>query len=171
MECAHEELTTQYTRTASRAAASSENGDDDEKPTPVYASPEDELKAIYQAKTGDAITLRVLDAIRVNLEITNVAMSDFVAEVRKHAPNDWRNPAGFLRDLSKRFRAKTRPAADPVTAAEAAARAYQCSICRSRTPGEGALLQEGVSVPCECASQEYIARMRARGIFPQVPPQ
>ena len=94
--------------------------DDEEKPPEVYASPEDELKAIYQAKAGTPITIEVLSAIRENLELTAVDMGEFVAAVKKsHIQNKWRNPAGFLRDFSNRFRSKTRVAARPVTAAEA----------------------------------------------------
>ena len=151
------------------AAASSQKGDDaDEDPEVAYASPEDELKAIYLAKAGEPITIAVLDAIRVNLELNRVSTHDFIAEVRKHTANEWRNPAGFLRDLSKRFRAKTRAAADPVTAAEDQARKYQCPICHSKTPGEGAVLIDGKSVPCSCASPEYIARQRERSVFTEL---
>jgi hypothetical protein len=70
-----------------------------------FASPDDELKAIFRAKAGEPITISVRDSIRVTLEVNQVSMEDFVTEVRKHVANDWRNPAGFLRDLSKRFRA------------------------------------------------------------------
>ena len=108
----------------------------------------------------------MLDAIRLNLELNRVSMAEFVAEARKHAANDWRNPPGFLRDLSKRFRAKTVAANGPVTAAEAAARDYQCSHCFSKRPGEGLLpAGNGKFRPCACAIPEYIERMRARGIL------
>jgi len=131
-----------------------------------YASPEDELKAIYFSKTGEHITIALLSAIRTNLELTCVSMSDFVMGVREHAKNEWRNPAGFLRDLSKRFVAKTRRASRPKTAAEADAENYQCKICASRTPGEGAVPGSDAKFqPCACASQEYITRQRARGVF------
>ncbi len=53
----------------------------------------------------------------------------------------------------------------PVTSAEAAVRDYKCSICHSVTPGEGAILRNGVWVPCECASPEWIAHQRERGVF------
>ncbi|HEV2200004.1 MAG TPA: hypothetical protein VGR73_09285 [Bryobacteraceae bacterium] len=142
-------------------------GPDDERPSAVlYASPEDELKALYLAKAGEPITVELLRAIRTNLELGGVPLGDFVAAVRKQARNKWRNPAGFLRDQSRNFRAKTRVAARPVTAAEAAARDYQCLKCFSRTPGEGAVLDgDGKPVPCTCASPEWVARQRARGIF------
>jgi hypothetical protein len=151
---------------------SGKSADDDEKaPQVLYASPDDELKAIYTAKTGESITIEVLDAIRANVAGVCSDMGDFVAEVKRHVKNEWRNPAGFLRDLSKRLRRKNQAASAPVTAAEAAALNYRCAICNSRTKGEGALLTNGKLGPCSCASPEYIARQRTRGIFPEEPPQ
>lgn len=149
------------------------NGDDEgEHPGEPYASPDDDLKAIYLAKTGEPITVAVLDAIRLHLELNQLSMRDFVAEVRKHAENQWRNPAGFLRDLSKRFRAKTRPASAPVTAAEADEKNYRCEHCSSRVRGEGVILDaNGKLAPCSCASPEYIARERERGVFAMEAPQ
>jgi hypothetical protein len=144
-----------------------QKGDDEaESPKGPYASPEDELKAIYQSKSGEPITISVLDAIRANLECARVSIDDFLVEVRKHVNNEWRNPAGFLRDLSQRFRAKTRLAGAPVTAAEAEEKNYRCQLCGSRARGEGAILDAtGKPVPCCCASPEYIARQRERGVF------
>ena len=167
-ERAREGLKTEDSRAAvSAGAASSQKGDDaDENPGVGYASPEDELKAIYQAKAKEPITTELLHVIRANLELSGVSPGDFVVEVRKHTQNAWRNPPGFLRDLSKRFRAKTRQASAPLTVAEVIAKNYRCSVCHSRTPGEGAVPgQGGKLVPCECASAEYIERQRARGVF------
>ncbi len=143
-----------------------EGDDSDEPPGVRYASPEDELKAIYLAKSGEPITVVLLDAIRSNLEVTRIALADFVAEVRKHVRGDWRNPAGFLRDLSKRFRLKTLTASAPISAAEALVRDYRCPICFSRTPGQGAIVDGGLSVPCACASADWVAELRFRRVFP-----
>ena len=131
-------------------------GDDEAKHAEgPYASPEDELKAIYQSKAGEPITIQVLGKIRANLELTPVDMSDFVIELRKHVKGDWRNPPGFLLDLSKHFVVKTKPASRPKTEAETAAENYRCPRCASRTPGEGALPgPAGTLVPCTCASAE-----------------
>ena len=139
-ERAREELKIENLRACvSAVAASSQSGDDaDETLSVAYASPEDELKAIYQAKAREPITTELLHVIRANLELSGVSPGDFVVEVRKHTPNDWRNPPGFLRDLSKRFRTKTRRASTPLTVAEVVAKNYQCSVCHSKTPGEGA---------------------------------
>ena len=169
-ERAREELTTEDLRaSASAAAASSQKGDAaDENPGVGYASPEDELKVIYQAKAREPITTELLHAIRANLELSGVSLSDFVVELRKHTQNALRNPPGFLRDLSKRFRAKTRQASAPLTVAEVIEKYYRCSVCHSKTPGEGAVLIDGKSVPCECASPVWIERQRARGVFEAV---
>jgi hypothetical protein len=168
-EHAHEEWPIEHTDVVSDVGSfSSKKAPDDEHPEERFASPHDELKAIYQDKAGEPITIHLLDAIRLNLECTTVSMSDFVVEVKKHAQNEWRNPAGFLRDLSQRFRLRTRTADRPVTAAEAQARNYKCPNCHSRIPGEGIIpAADGKFVPCTCASPEYIAHQRERGIFAQ----
>jgi hypothetical protein len=165
-ERARGDLAPEHSSAASGDAFSHIGADDGGHSGALYVSPEDELKAIYQAKAGEPITVELLRAIRTNLELAGVPIADFVAAVRKQAPNKWRNPPGFLRDLSKRFHAKTRVAAQPVTAAEAAARDYQCPKCFSRRQGEGAVPGcDGLPVPCTCASPEWIARQRARGLF------
>ena len=147
--------------------------DDEENPPEVYASPEDELKAIYQAKAGAPITIEVLRAIRDDLELIGVGMGEFVSALKEsHIQSEWRSPAGFLRDFAKRFRSKTRVASRPMTAAEAEARDYQCKICFSKMPGEGILQGDnGTLKQCSCASPEYIARQRERGTFPPEKPQ
>ncbi len=172
-ERARERLTTEDLRSrVSAAPASSQNGvDADENPGVEYASPEDELKAIYKAKTGEEITSDLLRAIRVNLELSGVSLGDFVVEVRKHSENRWKNPPGFFRDLSKRFHTKTRAATRPVTAVEAALRDYQCPKCFSKKPGEGLRLVGDKAIPCECASPEHIEYLRAHaGSSLQRPP-
>ena len=144
----------------------SREGDDSDEPSGTrYASPEDELKAIYLEKAGEPITVVVLDAIRSDLGGARIALADFVAEVRKHVGGNWRNPAGFLRDLSKRFRLKTLAASAPISAAEALVRDYRCPICYSRTPGQGAIVEGGRSIPCTCAGADWVAEMRSRGVF------
>jgi hypothetical protein len=140
--------------------------DDEETPAEVYASPEDELKAIYLSKAGHSITIAVLDSIRLNLELNRVTMGDFVSGLkRQHLAGNWKNPPGFLRSLSKNFRAKNQPASEALTAAEAEEKNYQCQICSSRVRGEGALARDNKMVPCSCADPEWIARQRARGVF------
>jgi hypothetical protein len=170
-ERAGDEVKTEHSGAGSRSGSFQRMADDEEKPREVYVFPEDELKAIYLAKAGTPITIEVLSAIRETLELTSVGMGEFVSALKEsHIQSQWRNPAGFLRDFSKRFRSKTRVAARPVTAAEEEARNYQCPLCHSKTRGEGAVLTEGKWVPCACASPEWIARQRARGVFPPEDP-
>lgn len=173
MERVREKSTIEAPVAASAEPISPEkNADDDESPGSRYASPDEELKAIYEAKTGERITIEVMDAIRSNLLTSEVSKSDFVEEVKKHAQNQWRNPPGFLRSLSVRYRAKIRVVGAPVTAAEAAEKAYQCPICFSCTRGEGMVVGgNGKPAPCTCASPEYIAHKRASGFFTEETPQ
>lgn len=170
-ERADEERKTEFSSAGSEAGFSQRTADDEENPDERYASPEDELKAIFLARAGEPITVDVLDAIRVNLELNVVTMAEFVSALKSHRSGHWRNPAGFLRDLSKKFRSKNQHAADPVTAAEAAEKNYRCQSCGSRVRGEGARLVGGKAMPCECASADYIARQRARGIFSDEAPE
>jgi hypothetical protein len=145
--------------------------DDEEKPAEVYASPEDELKAIYLKKNGEHITIEVLDAIRGHLEPNRISFERFVGEVKKHSANEWRNPAGFLRALAQRFRTKTRPASAPVTAAQAEEQNYRCALCGSTVRGQGLRLEGKKIIPCECASAEYVAERTAQGTFDESKPQ
>src|SRR5260370_18147666 len=106
-----------------------------------------------------------LDEGQLCLEINGVTVVDFGRELRGHLHGRWRNPAGFIRDLAQRFRAKTVFASAPVTAAEAEERNYRCSVCGSDRRGEGAVLENGQEVPCACADPGWIATQRARGFF------
>lgn len=146
--------------------------DDEAKLGEVYASPEDALKAIYLAKAAEPIPVVVLSAIRTNLELTQVTLDEFVDELKKHhLQGNWRNPAGFLIDFSRRYRSKIRSASAPLTAAEAEEKNYRCLICSSTVRGEGVRLVDDKLVPCSCASHEYISRERERGIFSEETPQ
>jgi hypothetical protein len=138
---------------------------DDDETRERYASAEDELKAIFQEKAGARITIAVLDSIRGNLADRGVSVERFVEEVRRHKVSNWKNPSGFLRNLSKTFRMKTASAGPAVTAAKAAVRDYQCPHCGSRTQGQGAVLIDGKPVPCRCASPEYVQKLIERGVF------
>src|SRR5258706_2602080 len=164
-ECTDEERKTERSSAGSRAGSFQRSADDGEKPGEVYASPEDELKAIYLAKAGRPITIEVLDAVRLCLEVNGVSPNDFVRELRGHINGRWLNPAGFIRDLAQRFRAKTMFASAPIRAAEAEERNYQCSICGSDRRGEGALFVDGREIPCACADPNWIEKQRARGFF------
>jgi len=171
-ERAGDEFATEHSGAVGAQPDFPKNGDDGEKPREEYATPEDELKAIYQTKAAQSITIRVLDAIRVNLELNRVSMGEFVSVVRTHLAGQWENPAGFLRYLSKNFRAKAQPASEPITMSEAEQKNYRCLLCHSIIRGEGAVPGlEGKLVPCVCASPDWIERQRARGVFAAEPAQ
>jgi hypothetical protein len=121
------------------------------------------MKALYSAKTGQSFRVDDLDAIESILFDAGVSWEVYVADVRGHSWDRIRNPVGFLKDRAKKSRTLTRKSSRPVTAAEAADRAYKCDLCGSRVRGEGAVPVDGKAVPCSCASPEWIARQRARG--------
>jgi len=144
--------------------------DDDSRRT-EYASAKDELKALYRAKTGTAIRVSDLDAIEFTLVAAGVTWETFVVELRRHAWDRVTNPVGFLKHLSKKFRLKTQPASAPVTAAETEAK--KLPVSGSTVRGEGGVPDgNGTFVPCTCASPDWIAQQRARGVFePEEPPR
>lgn len=91
-----------------------------------YATSEDELKAIVRAKTGQDIPRKELIWIKERLELQGVTVEDFVAVVREHARNDWKNPIGFLKDFARNFRRNTRPAAPPLQKSAAGNQQPKC---------------------------------------------
>lgn len=131
----------------------------------TWATAKDEVKAIHLEKTGEAISIYVLDAIEHSLATNGATLDEFVVELRKHTQGRWRNPAGFLRDLAQKLKRKSATASKPVTAQEAADANYRCEKCGSRTRGEGLALVEGKVAACTCATPEYIARQIERGTF------
>ncbi len=149
---------------SSQPRVESASSDGDSQPA-MYASGKDELKAIFRHHTGDDLKIRDLDAIEVSLSLSGVTWEAFVEDVRAHSWGRITNPVGFLRDRAKKFRALTRRSAPSLTAAEGRTKGYRCAICGSAIPGEGARLLNGKGVPCECATPEYIERIRRRGVF------
>jgi len=141
-------------------------------PESVTASAIDRLLKIKLLEVVDddphahgPITIELLTVIRADLEATQVTFGEYLAEIRKRAGNEWRNPAGFLRSMSKRFRSKARPASDPITAAEEQEKNYKCPICFSAVPGEGVRLVGGKIEVCECATPAYAAQFQARALL------
>jgi hypothetical protein len=144
--------------------------DDDSNPT-KYAAAKDELKAIV-SKAGQPLRVSDLDSIEALLAGAGVTWDAFVAEARRHSWSRVTNPIGFLKSLAKSFRAKTQLASAPLTAAEAEERDYQCPKCFSRIRGEGVRLEGTKTVPCECASPEYVRKMIERKVMaaPEIDP-
>ncbi|MEQ1949105.1 MAG: helix-turn-helix domain-containing protein [Bryobacteraceae bacterium] len=135
-----------------------------------YATPRDEIKAIAKAKLGRDLPLEDLRWILENLELQGVSDEEYVLEVRKHLGNLWKNPIGMLKSLAKGFRRKVKLADPPITKSELEDRNYQCPKCSSRKRGEGVHLVAGEFVPCECASDEFIERQRAKGLISSAKP-
>lgn len=153
--------------------------DDDEGPKVEYATPVDELKAIAKAKLGHDLPQEDLRWILDRLELQGISREEYLVEVRKHVGNRWNNPVGFLKSIAKGFRSKLKPSSPPVTKVEFEERNYRCPKCKSTTRGEGTHLVAGKWAPCECASEEYIERLKAKGLIahsevtfqvPQAPP-
>jgi hypothetical protein len=91
---------------------------DDEKPKTaregeIYAHPEDELKAIYREKTGDEISPDVERRVWELVEIRGVPRKQFMDELRKHVPNAWKNPAGFLTNFARKIGSVATPEPAP----------------------------------------------------------
>jgi hypothetical protein len=81
--------------------------DDDENPktakSETYARPEDELRAIIRQKTGDELSPDVERRVWESVEIRGVPRKQFMDELRKHVPNAWKNPAGFLTNFARKI--------------------------------------------------------------------
>ena len=110
---------------------------DDEKPKTarereIFDYPEDELKAIYREKTGDELSPDVQRRIWELVEIRGVARKQFMDELRKHVPNTWKNPAGFLTNFARKIGSVSTPDPPPASAPEPPKDAKgRCSGCSS----------------------------------------
>lgn len=138
---------------------------DDELPKVEYATPGDEIKAVAKAKLGHDLPLEDFRWILETLELQGVSGEEYIAEVRKHSGNLWKNPIGMLKSLAKGFRRKLKPAGPPITKAQFEDLNYRCLQCTSTIRGEGAHLVAGGFVPCECASEEFIEKLKAKGLL------
>lgn len=126
--------------------------DDDEKPTPEYASPRDEVKAIYQAKTGDLPTIRFIDRIEAILTTQGKTFADYLELLKGHLGNSWKNPGGLLTYMAQTGfdAAVTAPQEKPEE---------KCPTCRS-DDRRGAILQNGAIVPCPvCSTPEWVKEL------------
>jgi hypothetical protein len=91
-------------KTENRRTGFSE-GIDDETPE-VFATPRDELRAIYFRKTARQISPALLTLFFETIELHAVPIADAMQELRRHAPHPWRNPDGFLTHFAKKIRSK-----------------------------------------------------------------
>src|SRR5262249_22988791 len=73
--------------------------DDDEKQVlENWASPQDELRAILQKKLGSPVSWADWDWISEQIEARGIPWDNFVATIRQHAGNNWKNPVGLVKD-------------------------------------------------------------------------
>ena len=104
--------------------------DDGETPqTQPFASPEDELKALYEAKAKAPMPALVLRNLKENLELRQIPLAAYVREIRNHAGGRWTNPAGLLITLSREFVQRTMPA-DPPQPRQAQLPSGKCPQCQ-----------------------------------------
>ncbi len=148
--------------------------DDEPLPDPIdYATPEDWLKAIVRYKTGHDIPQSDLLWIKECLELRAVSVQQYVAEVRQHVRNPWKNPIGLLKAFAKDFRRRTRPSSPPVTQDQVEAQARKCPCshgyidpalriaCKNCNLGRDLALQEARKL--RLAKEPKI---ETKGIFP-----
>lgn len=69
----------------------------------AYATPEAELQDIYRQKSGNEISPDVERRIWETVELRGVPRKQFMDELRKHLPNTWKNPAGFLTNFARKI--------------------------------------------------------------------
>lgn len=140
--------------------------DDDENAAAVeYATPQDELKALILEKTGSPLPGTDLAWITEELGRRGKPLAGFVVAVRMHQKNKWKNPIGMLKSLVRKHCADAVPLAAPETKAAMEDRTYRCPDCASTKRGEGVLMTKAGVTPCECASPEYVAKLKTRGIL------
>jgi hypothetical protein len=142
--------------------------DDDEKaktsePT-TYASPRDEIRAIYRSKAGQEISRDLLNQISETCELRGFALSRFVEELRPHVPNHWKNPAGFLTVFARKIASKasgsstTSWATAPLTVKETP----RCSKCRGIGRVDGDY--------CDCPMGRDLQRVEQAAPAPSISP-
>ena len=114
--------------------------DDDGKPTLPdpgrFATAEDELKALYEAKAKTPMPALVLRNVKENLELRQIPLAVYVGEIRNHLGGQWTNPPGLLITLAKQFVQRTMLVAPP----------------QLTQPQLGA----GKALPCRCGGGGYV---------------
>jgi hypothetical protein len=97
----------------------------------VSLTPEAELIALARSK-GQVLTESTLRLIRETLELRNVTLVEFVADVRPHFRNEIRNPSGFMISRARRFHELSRPAVARVSSAPAEGPTRHCESCKGQ---------------------------------------
>ena len=121
-------------------------------------SPEQQLVALYQRKTHAPMPAVLFREIRETLELRNIPLPLYLAELRSHAANHWDNPGGFLLWFARRFSERTVPAllAPPTQPPLGAGKALPCGC------GGGGYLSAEPLVFCACAMGKEVERVHRR---------
>ena len=132
--------------------------DDERKPKPLtFANPEDELKAIYEAKTKAPMPVLVLRNVKENLELRQIPLAAYVTELRNHVGGRWTNPAGLLITLSREFVQRTM-LVEPPQSAQSQLGAGKCPYCQ----GGGYRRVDNEMAHCSCAMGQECAKVDRR---------
>jgi hypothetical protein len=127
--------------------------DDDEQTK--YASTADYVKAIYRAKTGELPTVQFMQRLETTIWNRGKTFDDYVAVLRPHLGNFWKNPGGFMTHIAQIGfdTLVTMPLEKPKP---------KCQTCFSDNQ-RGAVLKGGEIVPCPaCSTPEWVVELTAR---------
>lgn len=128
---------------------------DDEKPKPEYATPRDELKAIYYAKTGKYPAVALLDRIESILVAKGKNFAHYLELLGEHLGGKWDNPPGLLTHLART--GFDQQASEPQLKPKP-----KCPTCKCDNQ-RGAVLLNGAIVPCpDCSTAEWRKEMEAK---------
>jgi hypothetical protein len=138
---------------------------DDEAPQMhEYPNPREELRAIYFQKTGKGLSRAVLMQFFDTIELRGVNIPDAMEELRRHVPNAWYNPDGFLIDFAKKIGSKM-PGSPPTQQSITTNTTEPCAKCR----GSGRILEfikgqrpQLTDRYCDCAMGMEIERTERR---------
>jgi hypothetical protein len=136
-------------------------GDDEETVSLSFVNPKAELAYLIERR-GGLLSEFEWRGISEQLELKRVDLADFVIFLRPHLLNPkTTNPLGMVKSKLKKYASMTRSALTQADLgapeAEPAAR-EKCPICKS-VKGNGTLLVGDRLVACECATDEWRAKV------------
>lgn len=145
-----------------KAENTSSRSDDDERTT---RSPWEEIRHRYRSAQGADMSAHDASWLREQMELRNVGVGELLKLVDDNPLNGFaKGPMAGLKWLVKKFGTKAAKAAAAPVRDLVVPEAEKCPECGSRR-GEGLLLGDRQTVPCPCATAEFIARMQAKGIL------
>jgi hypothetical protein len=139
----------------------SQSRDDDEKPAAPksFLSPKHELAYLCE-KRGQVLSEHEWRQISEAIELHGIDPAAFCDFVRPHLANPkTKSPLGMIKSKIKNYRAMNKPAVSD-SDDRRTPRVEKCPLCGD-LKGQGARFEEGKFVPCECASDEWRAKIAA----------